>query len=41
LVESLTYLKNEAKWKAASEYCKDRGWEFKIVTEKELGLSPK
>jgi hypothetical protein len=27
---------NEAKWKAASEYCKDRGWQFKIMTEKEL-----
>lgn len=41
LIESLTYIKNEAKWAAAKEYCKDRGWEFKIITEKELGLSPK
>lgn len=41
LIESLTYIKNEAKWTAAKEYCKDRGWEFKIITEKELGLSPK
>jgi len=27
---------NDAKWKAAVEYCKDRNWEFKIMTEKEL-----
>ena len=38
ITESLTYIKNEAKWKAAREYCKDRGWEFKIITEVELGL---
>lgn len=29
---------NEAKWKAASEYCKDRNWTFHIFTEKELGI---
>lgn len=29
---------NEAKWKAANEYCKDRGWTFHIFTEKELGI---
>ena len=38
LSEVMTYGVNEAKWKAATEYCKDRGWEFKIITEKELGL---
>lgn len=38
LTESLTFIKNQAKWKAANEYAKDRGWEFKIITEKELGL---
>jgi hypothetical protein len=38
LTESLTYMKNQAKWKAATEYAKDRGWEFKIITEYELGL---
>jgi CRISPR/Cas system CMR-associated protein Cmr5 small subunit len=41
LVESLTFMKNQAKWKAANEYCKDRGWEFKIITEHELGIAPK
>lgn len=38
LTESLTFMKNQAKWEAAKNYCKDRGWEFKIITEKELGL---
>jgi hypothetical protein len=38
LAESYGFLKNQAKWKAASEYAKDRGWHFKIITEKELGL---
>jgi hypothetical protein len=38
LTESMTFIKNQAKWKAATEYAKDRGWEFKIITEYELGL---
>jgi hypothetical protein len=38
IIESLTYMKNQAKWIAAREYAKDRGWEFKILTEYELGL---
>jgi hypothetical protein len=41
LVESMAFIKNQAKWKAASEYSKDRGWEFKIITEHELGIAPK
>ena len=41
LIESLTYLKNQAKWAAANVYAKDRGWEFKIITEHELGLTTK
>ena len=32
---------NEAKWKSAQECCADRGWEFKIITEKELGIYAK
>ncbi len=39
LTESYTFVKNQAKWKAASEYAKDRGWEFKIITENELGIA--
>lgn len=34
-----TFVTNSAKWKAAEEYCEDRGWNFRIVTEKELGLT--
>ena len=29
---------NQAKWSAAKEYCDDRGWEFRIFTELELGI---
>ena len=36
LYEHKTYAVNQAKWKAASEYCKDRKWEFVILTEHEL-----
>lgn len=41
LQESLAFMKNQAKWEAAHEFAKDRGWEFKIITEHELGLAPK
>jgi hypothetical protein len=30
---------NEAKWKAAVEYCNDRKWEFKVITEDHLGIN--
>ena len=36
LKEVLTYGKNQSKWEAAEKYCKQRGWEFKIFTEKTL-----
>jgi hypothetical protein len=39
LEEVMTWGKNEAKWKYAKEYCKDRGWEFLILTEKDLGIT--
>ena len=38
LYECKTYEVNQAKWKAAKEWCADRKVEFKIVTEKELGI---
>ena len=38
LYECRTFAINEAKWKAASEWCKDRKIEFKIITEQELGI---
>jgi hypothetical protein len=36
--EVVTYAINQAKWKAASEFCKDRGWEFKVLTEDHLNF---
>ena len=36
--ECNTYAMNQAKWEAASQWCKDRKIEFKVVTEKELGI---
>lgn len=39
LVESAMFIKNQAKWAAARSYAADRKWEFKIITEYELGLS--
>ncbi len=37
--EVQTYVVNQAKWKAAESYCADRKYEFKIMTEKELGIA--
>lgn len=34
--EVMTYTKNQAKWNAANVFCKDRGWIFRIITEKEI-----
>jgi hypothetical protein len=39
--ESLTYVKNQSKWKAASKFALDRGWTFEVWTEdtlKSLGI---
>jgi len=38
LYEMKTYSVNQAKWEAAEEWCRNRGMEFKVITEKELGL---
>ena len=38
LYECKTYAVNQAKWAAASEWCKDRKLTFKIITERELGF---
>ena len=34
--EVVTYSVNRAKWKAAQKFCKANGWQFQIITEKEL-----
>ena len=36
--ETMTYGINKAKWKAARQYCRQRGMDFVILTEKELGV---
>ena len=36
ITEVMTYGVNQAKWKAAEEYCKDKGWQFKVITESDL-----
>lgn len=36
--EVTTWGVNEAKWTAARAYCEDRGWQFVVMTEKELGI---
>ena len=38
LQEVMTWGVNDAKWKAATRYAKDRGWEFIILTENHLGI---
>ena len=39
IYEVREYAKNQAKWRAAKNYCLDRGLEFKILTEDELGIT--
>lgn len=36
LNEMRTWAVNSSKWKAAVNYCKQQGWEFLVVTEKNL-----
>lgn len=38
LEENRTYAVNQAKWKYAKDYAKKRGWEFIVLTEKELAI---
>ena len=38
IYECTTYAVNQAKWKAAKDWCDDRKIEFKIITEDELGI---
>lgn len=38
LYEMKEYAKNQAKWKAAEEFCLDRRWKFQILTEDNLGI---
>lgn len=38
LKEIETWDVNRAKWAAATRFCEDLGWQFKIATEKELEI---
>jgi len=38
ILEMKEFTKNQAKWKAAEEFCADRRWEFQILTEDNLGV---
>ena len=38
LYECMTYAVNQAKWKYARALCKEKGWQFVILTENELGV---
>jgi len=38
IYEVVEYAKNQAKWNAAKEWCLDRNYEFKVLTENELGI---
>ena len=34
----MTYAKNISKWEYATKYCKERGYEFMLITEEHLGI---
>jgi len=38
ITEVMTYATNKAKWEAAEQYCRDRLWKFKLITEVELKI---
>lgn len=37
--EVFNYGINQSKWEAATSYCKDRGWQFLVLTERDLGIN--
>lgn len=38
LYEYTTYAINQSKWAAARKFCAENGWDFQILTEKEIGV---
>lgn len=36
ITEVMTYGVNQAKWKAAQNYCDKKGWVFQVLTENEI-----
>ena len=41
LLESIEYMKNQAKWKAAKTFFEEKGVQFIVITENDLGISKK
>jgi hypothetical protein len=39
LVEMKTWIVNQDKWKAASEWANKMGFSFRVITEKDLGIT--
>jgi hypothetical protein len=39
LNEVIQWNVNQAKWESASKFASERGWQFMLVTEKDLGIS--
>jgi len=37
--EAITYQVNQAKWKAAEQFCADRKYKFLVLTEDQLGIN--
>jgi hypothetical protein len=38
LEEAATYAVNQEKWRAAELFCHQQGWQFVVLTEKDLGI---
>ena len=38
MIEIPTYIKNQCKWEAAKAFCKERGMEFLVLNEYDLGI---
>jgi hypothetical protein len=38
IYEVMEYAKNQSKWEVAKEWCEDRGYQFKILTEEDLNI---
>ena len=36
IIECATFKINDAKWKAARQYCTEKGWKFTLMTEKDI-----
>lgn len=36
IAECKTWINNQEKWKAAEQYCRERKWEFRVMSEKNL-----